>query len=397
MLNAAPNVMSGIALPPLTQPILQFGTSRFLQAHVDLFVSQAFESGDAIGGITVVQTTNNVDSAARISALASGAGYPVRIRGLRSGQVVDETVTGLAIREAVQARHDWQRIRDAVCGPVEIIVSNTGDCGYQLDERDLPDLLVDPTRVPHSFPAKLLVLLYTRWQCRPDAPLSLFPCELVSRNGDVLRAILTGLATRWQLPDACVHYLDEHCVWANSLVDRIVAEELKPVGAVAEPYALWAIERQPALRIPCRHPSIVLTDDLGHFERLKLFLLNLGHTWLAERWLRDGRRADETVCQAMADPSLRKELEAVWLEEVLPVFEALGTREEALSYLIELRERLLNPFLRHRLADIAQNHSEKKQRRIAPLVALAASLKQTAGVWITQPRSVAMLETDTPR
>jgi tagaturonate reductase len=27
-------------------PILQFGTSRFLQAHVDLFVSQALERGD---------------------------------------------------------------------------------------------------------------------------------------------------------------------------------------------------------------------------------------------------------------------------------------------------------------------------------------------------------------
>jgi tagaturonate reductase len=38
-------------------PILQFGTSRFLQAHVDLFVSEAAERGEALGGITVVQST----------------------------------------------------------------------------------------------------------------------------------------------------------------------------------------------------------------------------------------------------------------------------------------------------------------------------------------------------
>lgn len=33
---------------------------------------------------------------------------------------------------------------------------------------------------------------------------------------------------------------------------------------------------------------------------------------------------------------------------------------EALSYLAELRDRLLNPFPRHRLADIARNHAKKK-------------------------------------
>ena len=76
--------------------ILQFGTSRFLQAHVDLFVSEALASGaagQALGGITVVQTTDNPSSAQRVAALASGDGYPVRIRGLLNGQRVDSTVT----------------------------------------------------------------------------------------------------------------------------------------------------------------------------------------------------------------------------------------------------------------------------------------------------------------
>ncbi|WP_281032621.1 hypothetical protein [Phyllobacterium salinisoli] len=31
-------------------PILQFGTSRFLQAHADLFVSDALARGEAPGG-----------------------------------------------------------------------------------------------------------------------------------------------------------------------------------------------------------------------------------------------------------------------------------------------------------------------------------------------------------
>ena len=35
-------------------PILQFGTSRFLQAHVDLFVSEALERGEAAGKIAFI-------------------------------------------------------------------------------------------------------------------------------------------------------------------------------------------------------------------------------------------------------------------------------------------------------------------------------------------------------
>jgi tagaturonate reductase len=78
-----------------------------------------------------------------------------------------------------------------------------------------------------------------------------------------------------------------------------------------------------------------------------------------------------TVLQAMQDPALRDPLEAAWQHEVLPVFEALGQGGEARSYLAGLRDRLLNPFLAHRLADIAQNHEQKKARRLQPLVELA--------------------------
>ena len=40
--------------------IVQFGTSRFLQAHADLFVHEARASGRDIGPITIVQTTADV-------------------------------------------------------------------------------------------------------------------------------------------------------------------------------------------------------------------------------------------------------------------------------------------------------------------------------------------------
>ncbi len=356
------------------QPIVQFGTSRFLQAHVDLFVSQALsgEAGasQALGAITMVQTTASAQSAARVAALATGAPYPVRVRGRQDGATIDLTQYGAAIRGALQASTQWPEVRQAVLH-AQVILSNTGDTGYALDVSDGPAMLALDGAVPTSFPAKLLVLLYGRWQQRPDAPLTLLPCELVQDNGDVLRQLLIRLAQRWGLSQTFGVWLQQHCVWANSLVDRIVSQALEPVGAVAEPYALWAVQRQAGLVMPCQHPCIVLTDDLLRFERLKLFLLNGGHTYLAERWSALQRPKAQTVREAMADKQQRTELEAFWAEEVLPVFDLLGQLPQAQAYLASVRERFENPFLEHRIADIFQNHAQKKQRRFAPVLALA--------------------------
>ena len=356
----------------LGQPILQFGTSRFLQAHVDLFVSEATDSGQSLGGITVVQTTDNPVSTARTRALSRAEGFDVIVRGLVGGRRFEAHRVCRSVRAALDARTQWPTVREQMRASARVVVSNTGDSGWLLQPADEARSLRDDAPAPAGFPAKLLVLLHDRWHAQPDADLTLLPCELVSRNGDRLRDIVAQLAAEWSCTPAFVDWLREHVIWANSLVDRIVSEALDPVGAVAEPYALWAIERQPRLLLPCRHPAIVLTDDLARFERLKLFLLNLGHTLLADLWLQGNHAADMTVLQAMEHAPMRYALESTWQDEVLPVFDALGQGADARAYLAELRDRLLNPFLEHRLADIAQNHEQKKARRIAPLIALAA-------------------------
>jgi tagaturonate reductase len=370
----------------MATPILQFGTSRFLQAHVDLFVHQALEQGQALGRITVVQTTGNAQSARRVAAFNAPGGYPVRIRGRAHGAVVELEHRVTAIETALRADQDWPAIRALAAGQVRVIVSNTGDRGYELSEQDGPALLEADTP-PRSFPAKLLVLLYRRYR-NGAAPITLYPCELVANNGSVLRDVVRRLALDWGLDSAFLLYLGGACVWINSLVDRIVSEPIAPAGAVAEPYAIWVIEAQAHMVLPCSHPQIVVTDQLEPYERRKLFLLNLGHTFLAEHWLQSGRAGDETVLQAMYDPLLRGQLEALWEEEVLPVFDALGEIDISRAYLAQVRDRFTNPFLAHRLADIAQNHEQKKQRRLLPVVALANALHLP----LAQPRLRAALQ-----
>jgi tagaturonate reductase len=363
----------------MTPPILQFGTSRFLQAHVDLFVAEAArrDPSKAIGKITVVQTTSSAESRARVEALRATGRYPVRIRGKCGEKTVDATIECDSIAEALHANDDWLLLRQRIAHDVKTIVSNTADSGYAVFEGDSAGLL-ESEHAPRGFAAKLVVLLHERYRAGAE-PVTLLPCELISRNADTLRDIVLGIAREWRTSDAFINYLAHGCVWVNSLVDRIVSQALVPVGAVAEPYALWAVERRPGMVLPCEHEDIVVTDDLAHYERQKLLLLNLGHTMLAELWRTRGGAPDMTVLAAMRDAQWRDTLEHVWQDEVLPVFDALGQRETARAYLDTVRDRFENPFLEHRLADIARNHDEKKARRLRPAIELARELKLDIG------------------
>ncbi|CAN91400.1 MULTISPECIES: D-mannonate oxidoreductase [Sorangium] len=372
-------------------PILQFGTSRFLQAHADFFISEALGVGRALGTITVVQTTSNPESRARIDALRAQGRYPVRIRGLRREEVVDTTIECGSITEALDANTDWPLVRERFAKDARVVISNTSDSGYVCLPEDTATWLAPGAGVPRGFAAKLVVLLRARFEAGA-APLTLLPCELVSNNGDTLRAIVAGVARQWGADAAFLRYIEHTCIWVNSLVDRIVSEPIRPVGAIAEPYALWAIERREGMVLPCQHEAMVVTDDLLHYERLKLLLLNLGHTYLAERWQLDGRPAGENTLQAMRDPALRADLEALWRDEVMPVFDALGKGAAARAYLDEVRQRFQNPFLDHRLSDIARNHGEKKRRRLGPVIELAREL----GLNLDQPRLHAALRTAVP-
>ena len=364
----------------MTFPILQFGTSRFLQAHVDLFVSEALEKGAAMGRIVAVQTTQSADSRKRIAAFAEGRPYVVQIKGIAGGAVIDSEVEVSSVGGGVNANESWAEVvrlfNEARC-----MISNTADRGYEIYASDAPE-----GETPRSFPAKLAKLLLARHHAGAP-PITLFPCELTPDNGKTLRAAVLKVLDGWSVPAPARRWIGEDCIWVNSLVDRIVSEPLEPLGAVAEPYALWAIEDQPGLEAPCRHADIVVTNDLKRYERLKLFILNLGHTWLAEIWRRRNGPPAMTVREAMADRDMQAELGDLYEKEVLPVFAAIGMEEEARAYRDTVIDRFRNPFLDHRLAEIFINHEAKKQRRFGGLIELA----EVSDCPISQPRLRAAL------
>lgn len=349
--------------------VLQFGSSRFLQAHVDLFLQEAKDAGQDVPTVVVVQTSGAPERAGRLAAFSDPAGFPVVIRGLVDGVPTERRITVRSVSRGLSTGSDWAEVVALAAREATVVVSNTGDSGYTVDMAEAA--LGLGTEAPRAaFPAKLVQLLHARWRAG-GAPLTILPCELVSRNGPVLREIVRTFAATAGAEAAFLSWLDESVVFANTLVDRIVSEPLAPAGAVAEPYALWAIETAPGLVLPCRHPVIVLTDTLDPYERLKLHILNLGHTVLADIWLTDGRPERETVREILADAGVRAQLDAIYRDEVLPGFAARGMGDAAASYLETTMSRFLNPYLDHRIADITANHRIKVERRIASFLAWA--------------------------
>ena len=108
----------------MARRIIQFGTSRFLQAHADLFVHEAREAGQDIGPITVVKTTRSHERDGRVAAFGSRAGYPVIIRGRISNVTIEDQLTVKSVEKALMVERDWNELRALFVHDAEIIFSN---------------------------------------------------------------------------------------------------------------------------------------------------------------------------------------------------------------------------------------------------------------------------------
>jgi tagaturonate reductase len=338
----------------MSRPIIQFGTSRFLQAHADLMLSEARDAGQDVGPITIVETTGSPASRARVAAFAEGRPFPVRIRGLDDGTPLDATREVGGVLAGLSAHKDHAELRAAFLD-AGTVISNTGDKGFAVPAAPKPTL-----EEWTSFPELLTALLRERFAA-DGAPIVVLPCELVSRNGETLRTIVLDLVALEDGSSAFRDWIEDNCLFINTLVDRIVSEPLDPIGAVAEPYALWALEAQPGFVPPCTHEQILVVPDLAPFEQKKLFILNLAHTLLAQHWKDSGSPADLTVREAMSNTRTRDWLEAIMVGEVLAAF---PESYDAPAYWAQCRDRFANPYLDHRISDIAQNHATKIERRV---------------------------------
>lgn len=345
--------------PP--ESVLQFGTGKFLRCFADLFVHEVNESGGAMGRVVAVQSTGSQ----RAEAFNRQDGrYHVAIRGLEQGQRVDRTLEVQSVSRALVAATAWgQVIELARSGSLETIVSNTTEAGYVLDDSGSPQ-----SEPPRSFPAKLLAVLTARFEAGLPG-VTILPCELLEGNGQRLLRVVLEQAAVWSLPDRMIEWLRAECSWHDTLVDRIVSAPAPgdpiaandPLFAVAEPFALWLVRGSLSVAPLAEHPAVSQVDDLERYYLRKVRILNGAHTALVAKARPLGI---ETVRQAVLDPRTGPWLRSLLMEEIVPTLE--GRTEEPDQFALDTLERFANPFLEHRLADIALHHEVKLQTRLVP-------------------------------
>jgi tagaturonate reductase len=349
-------------MPPLPETVLQFGAGRFLRAFVDRFVQHANDEGQAVGRVVVVQSTPG----ARADLLnQQPGGYHVLVRGYENGQLVERGEIVQTISRALTASEQWDQVLAVAASPqLRYLVSNATEAGYTLEPGDQVS-----SQPPRSLPAKLTQLLWRRFQAG-GAPLVLLPCELIERNAERLLELVLTLSRQWGLPRDFERWTQEQCWWLNNLVDCIVTDGPPdhPLARedrlliCAEPFALFAIQRPARGEPPLfHHPAIHVVDNLAPYFLRKVRILNGLHTAMVGKFLAAGYT---TVQQILADRAGLRWARDLVYEEIVPT---LAYRvDDVAAFADETFDRFRNPFLSHKLSDIALNHADKVRIRLQP-------------------------------
>lgn len=363
---------------PIT--VLQFGSGNFLRGFVDWMIQKSNNAGLTNHGVAIVYATNSPTR--RPDPLVSQDGlYHVCLEGVENGQPARRIDRVEVIETVVDPYRDYESFRDIALSPdLKIIVSNTTEAGIVYNDDDLE------ARPPASFPAQVAQLLHDRYLSfsgSDAAGLFIVCCELIEQNGETLRQLVVRHAQRVGWESDFLAWLERANHFYDTLVDRIVSgfpaddapalqEEIGFADRAlvkGELFSLWVIGGDPSIRelLPLDQLEVgvhfVSRDEVGPFRDKKVRILNGCHTAMAQVGLQIGA---EIVSEAFADTDLRRYLNTLIEEEVLPTIEGdpAGLRRFAAAIL----ERFDNPFLKHRLVDISLNSVSKWKARNLPVV-----------------------------
>ena len=203
--------------------------------------------------------------------------------------------------------------------------------------------------------------------------LTLLSLDNLPSNGEVLRERL--LKHVREHDGALADWIEARCTFPCSMVDRIVprttdddreriSAQLGVIDAwpvVGEPFFDWVIEdRFAAGRPEWQHGGARFVADAKPFETLKLRMVNGSHSALAYLGAMAGWR---TVDVAIAQPALRRYVDALLRDEVAPTLPALPGLDLD-EYRMRLLQRFANPALQHKTAQIAMYGSQKLPQRL---------------------------------
>jgi fructuronate reductase len=376
--SAGPRPLSrtaGDGRPAAPVRILHLGLGNFFRAHQAWYTAHA---GDAAKWGIAAFSGHRPELATKLTA-QQGL-YTLLTRGPQSDS--HEVVGSLSAAHPGGDHDAWLRYwRDPALAVVTLTVTEAGytrgpDGGLDLERpdvaADMAALRTDPEAPVTTAAARILAGLAAR-RGTGGGPVAVVPCDNLPGNGEVLARVVTQLARyteREDLVDAA-----GHASWVTTMVDRITPatedadlvavrtatglDDAAPV--VTEPFSEWVLAGEfPAGRPRWEDAGARFVADVAPYEQRKLWLLNGAHSLLAYLGPLHGHT---TVAEAVADQACARALSAWWRDASghlsLP-------HHELTSYQAQLLARFANPRLRHTLAQIAADGSQKLPVRVLP-------------------------------
>jgi mannitol 2-dehydrogenase len=201
-----------------------------------------------------------------------------------------------------------------------------------------------------------------------SAPVTVLSCDNLPGNGDVARQAVLAAATGFS--DELVHWIDGHCSFPNSMVDRITPattdgdrawlreacgiDDRWPV--VGETFRQWVIEdRFAAGRPRWEDAGALFTDDVHPWELYKLRMLNAAHSNIAYLAFLAGI---EFVDEAVSNPAIRHYLQCFLAEEAIPSLTAIPGHPRE-QYAATIFERFENTGVRDQIARLCIDGTAK--------------------------------------
>ena len=363
---------SGIALPSYDREaqaigIVHFGIGAFHRAHQAWYTDLALQAGERDWAICGV----SLRSAGVAHQLNPQDGlYSVTARG---GGTSATRIVG-AVREVIVAPQDPEAVIARIASPDCRIVSFTvTEKGYARAS----DGSLDLAAAEDSF-YPLLAKALAKRQAVGLPGITLLSCDNLAENGQQLGRLMHDWLTAKD-PDL-VEWFAGHCTCPQTMVDRIVPatteddcaalEEtlgMRDEGAVlTEAFSQWVIEDCFAGPRPkWEDQGAQIVSDVAPYETAKLRMLNGAHSLLAYCGLERGLTF---VHEAIAEPQLRDLAYRLMIEEAAPTIDRAPDQDLA-AYADSLIQRFAEPAVRHRLAQIAMDGSQKIPQRWLDTVA----------------------------
>jgi fructuronate reductase len=363
----------------LGEGIVHLGIGAFMRAHLAVATEQAIAASGDLGWGIVGVSLRQPDTR---DALAPQAGlYAVAVRDADEDGQARQTLQVIgAITRVLVAPEDPAAVLALIASPGTRIVSLTvTEKGYAHDPatRKLrtvhPDIAHDMVhpRAPRSAVGMLVHGLALRRAAGRD-PVTLLSLDNLPANGHTLRGLVLDFAQR--VDPSLARWIEAGCTFPNSMVDRIVPRTTDPdrvqVAAalgmhdawpvMAEPFFDWAVEDHFAAGRPnWEAAGVRFVPEAAPWETLKLRMVNGAHSAIAYLSALAGW---QTVDVAIAQPALRRYVDALMRDEIEPTLPALPDLNLG-DYRQRLLQRFANPALAHRTLQIAMDGSQKIPQR----------------------------------